>query len=85
MGATEAILVNFEDIGQGLGLGPKVVVDKDEFLRQAIVVLAGPKHAVEMQWSPIEFTGIVRWLAEALEDFRQGQEEEGRSTLLYVQ
>jgi hypothetical protein len=84
MGATETILISFEDIGQGFGLGPNVEIDKDELLRQAIVVLAGPKHAVEMQWKNIEFSSTVRLLADALEDFRKGEEEDNRATLLYV-
>jgi len=78
-------MTNFEDIGQGFGLGPNVVVDKDELLRQAIVVFVGPKHAVEMEWKPVEFTAIVRWLAEPLEEFRREQEEKSRSKLAYVQ
>ncbi|KAF2818984.1 hypothetical protein CC86DRAFT_363383 [Ophiobolus disseminans] len=85
MGASETIIANFEDVGQGFGLSTNAVVDKDEVLRQAIVVFAGPKHAVEMQWNNIEFTGIVGWLSEALEEFRKGEEEENQTTLSYVQ
>ncbi|KAH7088139.1 hypothetical protein FB567DRAFT_331855 [Paraphoma chrysanthemicola] len=82
MGATETILVNFEDVGQ-FGVGPGLV-DRDELLRQAIVVLAGEKYAVEMQWKSIEFTATVRWLADHLDAFRKDEEEESRSTLWYV-
>ena len=59
-------------------------VDKDELLRQAIVVLAGEKYAVEMQWKPIDFTAAMRWLEEHLHAFRKDEEEEGRSTLWYI-
>jgi hypothetical protein len=85
MGATETILLSFEDIGQGFGLGPNVAIDKDELLRQAVVVLAGPKHAVEMQWKNIEFTSTIRLLVDALDDFRKGEEEDSRGSLWYVQ
>jgi hypothetical protein len=84
MGATETILVTFEDVGQGFGLDPGLVVDKDELLRQAIVVLAGEKYAVEMQWNSVDFTVTVRWLAEHLETFRKDEEVESRGTLWYV-
>ncbi|KAH8706911.1 hypothetical protein GQ44DRAFT_716138 [Phaeosphaeriaceae sp. PMI808] len=84
MGATETIVVNFEDVGQGFGAEPSHVVDRDELLRQAIVVLAGTKYAVEMQWKKLEFTATIRWLAEHLEAFRKDEEEEGRSMLWYV-
>ena len=84
MGATETIVANFEDVGQGFGLVPGVIVDKDELLRQAIVVLAGRKYAVEMQWKHVEFTAIVKWLAEHLEAFRKDEEEENRGMLWYV-
>jgi hypothetical protein len=83
MGATETILSNFEDVGQGFGI-PRMDVDKDELLRQAIVVLAGEKYAVEMQWKPIDFTAAMRWLEEHLVAFRKDEEEEGRSTLWYI-
>jgi len=85
MGATETILISFEDIGSAFGHGPNVVVDKDELLRQAVVVLAGPKHAVDMQWKSIEFTNDIRLLVDALEDFRKGEEEDSRGALWYVQ
>lgn len=49
MGCTQTIIANFEDVGRGFGLGPNVAVDRDELLRQALVVLAGEKYAVEMQ------------------------------------
>ena len=84
MGATQTIMANFEDIGQGFGLGYGIVIDRDELLRQAFVVLAGEKFAVEMPWNPIEFTRIVSWLGESVEPFRKSEEEEGRSTLWYV-
>jgi|TARA_R110002003_G_scaffold121_23_gene10839 hypothetical protein len=84
MGATETILVTFEDVGQGFGLAPGLIVDKDELLRQAIVVLAGDKYAVEMQWKRVDFTVTVGWLAEALETFRKDEEAESRGTLWYV-
>ncbi|KAF3002056.1 hypothetical protein E8E13_009111 [Curvularia kusanoi] len=84
MGATQTIMANFEDIGQGFGLGYGLVVDRDELLRQAFVVLAGEKFAVEMLWKPIEFTRIVSWLGESVEPFRKTEEEEGRGTLWYV-
>jgi len=84
MGATQTIMANFEDIGQGFGLGYGLVIDRDELLRQAFVVLAGEKFAVEMPWNPIEFTRIVSWLGESVEPFRKSEEEEGRSTLWYV-
>ncbi|CAO2648040.1 Nn.00g089620.m01.CDS01 [Neocucurbitaria sp. VM-36] len=84
MGATQTLMAAFEDIGQGFGLGPNVVIDRDELLRQAIVVLAGDKYAVEMQWQTIEFAGLVGWLGEHLEMFRKEEEEEGRGSLWYV-
>jgi hypothetical protein len=84
MGATETILINFEDVGQGFGVAPGFIVDKDELLRQALVVLAGEKYAVEMQWKNVEFTATVRWLAEHLDAFRKDEEEEGRSMMWYV-
>jgi hypothetical protein len=84
MGATETILATFEDVGQGFGLAPGLIVDKDELLRQAIVVLAGDKYAVEMQWKRVDFTVTVGWLAEALETFRKDEEAESRGTLWYV-
>lgn len=84
MGATETILINFEDVGQGFGVAPGLVVDKDELLRQAIVMLAGEKYATEMQWKNIDFTATVRWLGEHLEAFRKDEEEEGRGTMWYV-
>jgi hypothetical protein len=74
MGATETILINFEDVGQGFGVAPGFIVDKDELLRQALVVLAGEKYAVEMQWKNVEH----------LDAFRKDEEEEGRSMMWYV-
>lgn len=84
MGATQTIIANFDDIGQGFGLGHGLVADRDELLRQAFVVVAGEKFAVEMLWKPIEFTRIVSWLGESVEPFRKTEEEEGRGTLWYV-
>ncbi|KAF1932937.1 uncharacterized protein M421DRAFT_416534 [Didymella exigua CBS 183.55] len=84
MGATQTIIANFDDVGQGFGLGHGLVVDRDELLRQAFVVLAGEKYAVEMRWNPIEFTRVISWLGESLEPFRRTEEEEGRGTLWYV-
>jgi hypothetical protein len=83
MGATETILINFEDVGQGFGAERGLVVDKDELLRQAIVVLAGEKYAV-MQWKSVDFSATVRFLGEHLEAFRKDEEEEGRGTMWYV-
>jgi hypothetical protein len=84
MGATQTIIANFDDIGQGFGLGPGVSIDRDELLRQAFVILAGEKYAVEMQWKPVDFTGVIKWLSENLEPFRREEEEEGRGALWYV-
>ncbi|KAF1842123.1 uncharacterized protein K460DRAFT_292314 [Cucurbitaria berberidis CBS 394.84] len=84
MGATQTLMAAFEDIGQGFGLGPNIVIDRDELLRQAIVVLAGEKYAVEMQWQTVEFTGLVRWLGEHLEMFRKEEEEDGRGVSWFV-
>ncbi|KAJ4342232.1 hypothetical protein N0V87_001217 [Didymella glomerata] len=84
MGATQSIIANFDDVGQGFGLGHGLVVDRDELLRQAFVVIAGEKFAVEMRWNPIEFTRVISWLGESLEPFRRNEEEEGRGTLWYV-
>ncbi|PZC96274.1 hypothetical protein A1F95_05486 [Pyrenophora tritici-repentis] len=76
MGCTQTIIANFEDVGQGFGLGPNVAVDRDELLRQALVVLAGEKYAVEMQWKAVEFTATMAWLHEHLELFRKDEDEE---------
>ncbi len=84
MGATKTLLATYEDIGQGLGYGPTSVAERDELLRQAVVVLAGEKYAVEMQWKSIEFSGLVTWLGEHLENFRQDEEEDGRGVLWYM-
>jgi hypothetical protein len=84
MGATETILINFEDVGQGFGVAPGQAPDRDELLRQAIVVLAGEKYAVEMQWKSIDFSAAVQWLGEHLSAWRKDEEEEGRSTMWYV-
>lgn len=84
MRATEAILVNYADIGQGFGATPGTAVSCDELLRQAIVILAGEKSAVEMQWKNVEFTAMIRWLAEALEAFRKEEEEDNRGSQWYA-
>lgn len=84
MGATETILISFEDIGAGFGMGRNQAIDKDEVLRQAVVVLAGPKLAVEMQWKTLDFSSIIRVLVDYLEEFRKGEEEDNRSALWYV-
>lgn len=73
MGATRELIRNYEDIAQVAGVG----ADNDEYLRQAFVVLAGEKYAVELQWKNVEFTGVMRWLADHLEAFRRDEEEEG--------
>jgi len=79
------IIKNFDDIGQGIGLGPEIVSDRDELLRQALVILAGEKYAVELQWRSVEYKETVEWLIPALETFRKEEEEESRSTLCYVE
>ncbi|EOA82552.1 hypothetical protein ACJQWK_04334 [Exserohilum turcicum] len=84
MGCTQTIIANFEDVGQGFGLGPNVAVDRDELLRQALVVLAGEKYAVEMQWKPVEFTATMAWLHEHLENFRREEEEDGKGMLWHA-
>jgi hypothetical protein len=84
MGCTQTIIANFEDVGQGFGLGPDVAVDRDELLRQALVVLAGEKYAAEMQWKAVDFTQVVVWLREHLESFRKEEEEEGKGMLWYI-
>jgi hypothetical protein len=84
MGCTQTIIANFEDVGQGFGLGPHVAVDRDELLRQAIVVLAGEKYAVEMQWKAVEFTATMEWLHRHLDDFRKDEEEDGKGMLWYI-
>ncbi|KAF2678419.1 hypothetical protein K458DRAFT_480896 [Lentithecium fluviatile CBS 122367] len=74
MGATQELMRSFEDMAaQVTGSG----ADCDELLRQAFVVLAGNKYAVEMRWDPIEFTTVMRWLGEHLESFQRDEEEEG--------
>ncbi|KAF1830497.1 hypothetical protein BDW02DRAFT_572961 [Decorospora gaudefroyi] len=84
MGCTQTIIANFEDIGQGFGLGPNVAVDRDELLRQAIAVLAGEKYAPPMQWKAVEFTATMAWLHGHLEEFRKEEEEEGKGMLWYI-
>ncbi|KAL5375643.1 hypothetical protein DPSP01_011002 [Paraphaeosphaeria sporulosa] len=70
MGATREIIRSFEDIAQVAGAG----ADHDELLRQALVVLAGNKYAVELQWKSVEFVGLMQWLANALENYEKEQE-----------
>jgi hypothetical protein len=70
MHATDTILISLEAVTEGFG----VATDKDEFLRQAIVVIAGEKHTGDMQWMNVEFTATARWLAERLEAFRKDEE-----------
>jgi hypothetical protein len=84
MGCTQTIIANFEDVGQGFGIGPNVSVDRDELLRQAMVVVAGEKYGEEMQWKPIEFTATMTWLHSHLEDFRREEAEEGKDMLWYI-
>jgi hypothetical protein len=78
------IIKNFDDIGQGIGLGPDIVSDRDELLRQALVILAGDKYAVELQWGYVEYEETVKWLIPALETFRKEEEEENSHTLCYM-
>lgn len=59
-------------------------MDRDELLRQALVVLAGEKYAVEMQWKPVDFTQVMGWLHDHLESFRKEEEEEGKGMLWYI-
>ncbi|KAJ4350212.1 uncharacterized protein N0V89_008833 [Didymosphaeria variabile] len=70
MSATREIIRSFEDIAQVAGAG----ADHDELLRQALVVLAGNKYAVELQWKNVEFVGLMQWLAGALESYEKEQE-----------
>ena len=85
MGCTQTIIANFNDVGKGFGLGPNVAIDRDELLRQAIVVLAGEKYAVEMQWQIVDFAATVEWLHGHLEDFRRDEEEDGKDVLWYIE
>lgn len=84
MACTQTVIVNFEDIGQGLGLGPNMTIDRDELLRQAMIVLAGEKYAKEMQWKTVEFTSLIRWLSEELDMYRKDEEEEGRGMAWFI-
>lgn len=72
MGATREILRSYDDIPMVGGAG----TDHDELLRQALVVLAGNKWAVELQWKNVEFVGLMHWLANALEAYEKGDESE---------
>lgn len=73
MGATQELIRGYEDMAQVVGTG----ADNDELLRQAIVVVAGHKYAVEMRWETVEFTSVMRWLADHLETFQREEQEEG--------
>jgi hypothetical protein len=74
MGATQELIRSYENMAvQVAGSG----ADNDELLRQAFVMLAGNKYAVEMRWESVEFTSVMRWLADHLESFRREEEEEG--------
>jgi hypothetical protein len=73
MGATQELIRGFEDMAQVLGNG----ADSDELLRQAFVLVAGNKYAVEMRWETVEFTSVVRWLADHLATFQREEQEEG--------
>ena len=73
MGATRELLRSYETI-QPTG-GPDT--DNDELLRQAFVVLAGGKYAVELQWKTVEFADVMDWLANSLKLFMRSEEEEG--------
>lgn len=84
MGCTQTLIANFDDVGKGFGLSSAVVVDRDEVLRQAFETIAGDQYAAEMEWKPVEFTGMVRWLGEHLESFRKDEEEDGRGMAWYV-
>lgn len=75
MAATRELLRGYEDMGSVAGSG----ADNDEFLRQAFVVLAGNKYAVEMRWNSVEFDSVMRWLGNSLEKFKAEEEEEGES------
>ncbi|KAJ4305451.1 hypothetical protein N0V90_000982 [Kalmusia sp. IMI 367209] len=72
MGATREIIRSYQDITQVAGAG----ADHDELLRQALVVLAGNKYAVELQWKSVEFVGLMQWLGTALEGYEKEQEGE---------
>ncbi|KAF1959495.1 hypothetical protein CC80DRAFT_439271 [Byssothecium circinans] len=75
MGATRELLRSYDMI-QPID-GPET--DKDELLRQAFVVLAGERYAVELQWKTVEFTDVMEWLANSLKLFMRSEEEEGES------
>jgi hypothetical protein len=70
MGATREIIRSFDDIAQVAGTD----ADYDELLRRALVVLAGNKYAVELQWKNVEFVGLMAWLANALKSYEEEQE-----------
>jgi hypothetical protein len=75
MGATRELLRNYEAITQISG----AEAENDRLLRQAFEVLAGSKYAAEMQWSSVEFSGVMHWLAEHLEAFKRDEEKEGEA------
>lgn len=70
MEATREILRGYQEIP----LEAEAPADHDELLRQALVVLAGSKYAVELQWGNVEFVGLMQWLAHALETYEREQE-----------
>ncbi|CAI6340129.1 unnamed protein product [Periconia digitata] len=74
MSATRELLRAYQDIAP---ISSGRDSDNDELLRQAFVVLAGSKYAVEMQWASVEFDGVMRWLANHLEGFIRDEEEQG--------
>jgi len=71
MSATREILRSYQDITQVTDAG----ADHDELLRQAFVVLAGNKYAVELQWKTVDFVKHVQWLAPHLEAYEREQDE----------
>ncbi|PVI06083.1 hypothetical protein DM02DRAFT_582997 [Periconia macrospinosa] len=74
MSATRELLRAYQDIAI---ISSGRDSDNDELLRQAFVVLAGSKYAVEMQWANVEFDGVMRWLSNHLEAFMRDEEEQG--------
>ncbi|KAF2644819.1 hypothetical protein P280DRAFT_487333 [Massarina eburnea CBS 473.64] len=76
MGATRELLRNYEDLSHIAG----TETNNDELLRQAFVVLAGSKYAVEMQWKTVVFMGEMDWLANSLETHLRDEAEHGESS-----
>ena len=70
MDATREIIRGYQEIP----LEAEAPADHDELLRQALVVLAGSKYAVELQWGSVEFVGLMQWLGQALEAYEKEQE-----------